>query len=62
MGIGVLESGGVPFLARGLIPLVGLVAFAVESFAGDFGLIEIASAATFGFAVNGVNSRRRDNL
>ena len=56
LGIGVLKSGRVPFLAGRLILLVGLVPFAVELLAGDFVLIEITAAEFIRFAVDNIDS------
>ena len=62
LGIGIMEGGRVPFLARGLVLLVSLIALAVEGFASYFGLVEIAAAATFSLAVEGVDTGRGDYL
>ena len=62
LGIGIMEGGRVPFLARGLVLLVSFVALAVKGFASDFGLVEIAAAATFSLAVEGVDTGRSDYL
>lgn len=62
LGVGSLESSRVPFLTRRLMLLVILYAFAVEGFAGSFGLIEIAEATTIGFSMNFINGSRWENL
>ena len=62
LGIGIMEGGRVPFLARGLVLLVSFVALTVKGFASDFRLVEIATAATFCLAVEGVDSGRGDYL
>ena len=56
LGIGVLKSGRVPFLAGRLILLVGLIPFAVKLLAGDFVLIEITAAEFIRFAVDNIDS------
>ena len=56
LGVGVLEGGRVPFLARRLILLIILIALAIKRFSSSLVLVKIASTTAIELAVEGVDT------